>query len=77
MFFYKNVIDTSSDDESGNDSDQLMAAATLTHEHNELQRPGHRGSTRPHKDNVKRNREDGRHRLYKGYIHDISQPFSA
>jgi hypothetical protein len=47
-FFYKNVMDTSSEDDSGHDWD-LLAVATLIHQHNKLQRHVHLGSTRPHR----------------------------
>jgi hypothetical protein len=62
-FFYKNAIDTSSDDESYSDSKLMMAAATLIHEHSERKRHVHKGSTRPRRGNINRHREVDHYRL--------------
>jgi hypothetical protein len=68
-FFYKHVIDTSSDSDSDDGTEILMVAATLIHEHNERQMPRFGGSTRPHMSNLKRDQEGGHVQLYKDYFH--------
>jgi hypothetical protein len=49
-----------------------ISFTTLMHEHNEGQRPRHRGSTRPRKANVKGNWEAGHQRLCRDYFHDTT-----
>jgi TRAP-type uncharacterized transport system substrate-binding protein len=56
-FFYMNVIDTLSNDESDGDSELMKAATTLIHEHSERQRHVHKGLTKAHMGNLKRNRK--------------------
>ncbi|KAK1679354.1 hypothetical protein QYE76_040202 [Lolium multiflorum] len=50
----------------------MIVAATLIHEHIERQRPEHKGSTRPRRGNLKRNRETGHCRLYMDYFHSTN-----
>jgi hypothetical protein len=55
--FDKNVIESSLDEETDDDTKLMMAAALLLHEH--TSRPVYRGSVKGCKPNVKRNRERG------------------
>jgi hypothetical protein len=63
--FYKSVIESSSDEESDDDFELIMATAALIYEQNS--RP--RGSTKPRRANIKRNREKGHYQLYRDYFH--------
>jgi hypothetical protein len=74
-FFYNNIINTASQDESDNDSDLHIAATTLMHEHTEALRPTYKGSMSPRKGNVKHNRKAGHRRIYTNYFHDSSPLF--
>jgi hypothetical protein len=55
QMFYKNIIESSYDEEADDDTELMMAAAMLLHEH--TSRPVFRGSVKGRKLNVKRNRE--------------------
>lgn len=54
----------------------MMAAASIIHEHTKRQRPILRGSTRPHKANIKRNREAHHYKFLKDYFHPTNLIFS-
>ncbi|KAM0862481.1 hypothetical protein ACQ4PT_045246 [Festuca glaucescens] len=66
-FFYKNVIDTLSDEES--DDDLLTAAALLIHEHNVAQILVYRGSVKGRAAALDRKREAGYVQLFGDYFH--------
>jgi hypothetical protein len=55
--FYKNFIESSSDEVADNDTELMIAVEMLLHEH--TLRPVFRGSVKGRKPNVKRNRERG------------------
>jgi hypothetical protein len=73
--FYKNVIESSSDKESDDDSKLMMASAMLLHEHSS--RPLHRRSIKGRKANVKPNHEKGHYQLYRDYFHPTKPMFDA
>jgi hypothetical protein len=73
--FYKNVIKSSSDKEANDDTEMMMVAAMLLHEH--TSRPMYRGSVKGRKANVKRNRERGHYQLYCDYFHPTRPIFDA
>jgi hypothetical protein len=59
--FYKNVIESSSDKETDDDTELMMAVTMLLREH--TSRPVHRGSVKGRAGNVKRNCEKGHYQL--------------
>jgi hypothetical protein len=67
QMFYKNVIESLSDEEADDDTELMMVVAMLLHEH--TSRPVYRGSVMGCKPNVKRNRERGHYQLYRDYFH--------
>jgi hypothetical protein len=73
--FYKNVIESSSDEEANNDTKLMMVAAMLLHEH--TSRSVFRGSVKGCKPNVKRNHERGHYQLYREYFHPTRPIFDA
>jgi hypothetical protein len=73
--FYKNVTESSLDEEADVDTELMMAAAMLLHEH--TSRLVYRSSVKGHKPNVKRNREKGHYQLYRDYFHPTSPIFDA
>jgi hypothetical protein len=73
--FYNNVIESSSDEEANNDTELMMAASMLLHEH--TSRPVYRGSVKGCKANVKPNRERGHYQLYLDYFHPTRTIFDA
>jgi hypothetical protein len=66
QMFYKNVIESSSDEESNDDSELMIAATMLLYEH--TSRPVYRGSFKGRKASVKRNRGKGHYQLYLDYF---------
>ncbi|XP_071677179.1 uncharacterized protein [Lolium perenne] len=66
-FFYKNFIDTSSDDES--EDDFLTEATLLIHEHNVAQIPVYRGSLPGRAPALDRKRESSDELLFHNYFH--------
>jgi hypothetical protein len=73
--FYMDIIESSSDKEADDDTELMMAAAMLLHEH--TSRPAYRGSVKGCKPNVKHNREKGHYQLYRGYFHPTNPIFDA
>jgi hypothetical protein len=73
--FYKNVVESSSDKESDDDSKLMMATAMLLHEH--TSRPVYKGSVKGRKVNVKHNREKVHYQLYRDYFHPTKPNFDA
>jgi hypothetical protein len=73
--FYKIIIESSSDKESDNDTELMMAAAMLLHEHTSW--PVYRGSVKGRKPNVKRNCEKGHYQLYRDYFHPTNPIFDV
>jgi hypothetical protein len=73
--FYKNVIESSSNEEADDDTELMMAATMLLHEH--TSRPVYRGSVKGRKANVKRNRERGHYQLYRDYFHPTRPIFDV
>jgi hypothetical protein len=73
--FYKNVIESSSNEEADDDTELMMAATMLRHEH--TSRPVYRGSVKGRKANVKRNRERGHYQLYHNYFHHTRPIFDV
>lgn len=69
-FFYKNVIDTSSDEEF--DNDLLTAAALLSHEHNVTQIPMYHGSIKGRAAALDRKIEAGHEQLFGDYFHHVA-----
>jgi hypothetical protein len=72
---YTNVIESSSDKESDDDSELMMVATMLLHEH--TSRPVYMGSVMSRKANVKRKCEKGHYQLYRDYFHPIKPIFDA
>jgi hypothetical protein len=67
-FFYKNVIESSSDKESDGETELLLAAASMAHDHFML--PKHRGgSSVKRKANKNRDRVGGHASLMRDYFH--------
>ncbi|KAK1641885.1 hypothetical protein QYE76_059690 [Lolium multiflorum] len=60
----REVVDTSSGEESNETSRLMVAAASLIHEHNDIQMPVYMGSTKGSLANLKRNRVGGHNWLY-------------
>jgi hypothetical protein len=60
----REVVDTSSGEESNETSRLMVAAASLSHEHNDIQMPVYMGSTKRRSANLKRDRVGGHNRLY-------------
>jgi hypothetical protein len=73
--FYKNVIESSSDEKSDDDTELMMDASMLLHEH--TSRPVYRGSVKGRKPNVKCNREKSHYQLYCDYCHLTNPLFDA
>jgi hypothetical protein len=73
--FYKTIIEPSSDEESDDDTELMMAVAMLLHDH--TSRPVYRGSVKGRKANVKRNREKVHYQLYRDYFHPTNPIFDA
>jgi hypothetical protein len=73
--FYKNFIESSSDEVADNDTELMIAVAMLLHEH--TLRPVFRGSVKGRKPNVKRNCERGHYQLYRDYFHPTHPIFDA
>jgi hypothetical protein len=73
--FYKTGVDSLSDEESDDDTELMMAATILIHEH--TSRPVYRGSVKRCKPNVKRIRERGHYQLYRDYFHPTNPLFGA
>jgi hypothetical protein len=74
-FFVKGIPDSSLKDESNASPGLIVASADLIYEHTKTQRPVHRGSTRPRRDNTLRDRDGGNYRLYQDYIHPTKPVF--
>ena len=66
-FFYKNVVESSSDDDSNSDTEMIMA--TVSYMYDDLLRPKRQGSTSKRSANVECQREAGHAQLYKDYFH--------
>jgi hypothetical protein len=75
-FFVKNVLDSSSEEESCASSGLMVAAASLIHELTDMHMPMHRGSKRPRRDNLERDREGGHCRPYRDYFHPTEPVFA-
>jgi hypothetical protein len=73
--FYKNVIESSFDEEADDDTELMMAAAMLLHEH--TSRPVFRGSIKGRKPNVKRKSKRGHYKFYRDYFHPTRPIFDA
>jgi hypothetical protein len=73
--FYKNVIKSSSDEDSDDDFELMMAATMLLHKHSS--RPVHKGSVKGHTANVKRKREKSHYQLYRDYFHPTKPIYDA
>jgi hypothetical protein len=73
--FYNNVIESSSNEEANNDTELMMAASMLLHEH--TLRLVYRGSVKGSKANVKPNHERGHYQLYLDYFHPTRPIFDA
>jgi hypothetical protein len=74
-FFVKDVLDRLSKDEAYASLGLMVAAASLIREHTEIQRPVHRGLTRPRRGNLKRDREGCHYRQYRDYFHPTKPLF--
>jgi hypothetical protein len=72
--FYKNFIDTSSDDEF--EDDYLTEASLLNHEHNVEQIPVYRGSLPERTAALDRKREPDHDMLFYDYFHHIKALFT-
>jgi hypothetical protein len=73
--FYKNVIKSSLDEKSDDDSELMMVASMLLHKHNS--RPLHRGSVKGRKANIKCACENNHYQLYRDYFHPIKPMFDV
>jgi hypothetical protein len=75
-FFYKNVIESSSDKESDGETELLLAAASMAHDHFML--PKHRGgSSVKRKANKNRDRVGGHASLMRDYFHHTNPIYDA
>ena len=69
-FLYNTFIDTS-DESSDDDSDIMLAAATLIHNFNEAALPRHAGSFIGRASALDRDRENGHYQLWKDYFNPV------
>jgi hypothetical protein len=60
----REIVETSSSEESNETSRLMVAVAYLSHEHNDIQMPVYMGSTKRRSANLKRDRVGGHNRLY-------------
>jgi hypothetical protein len=67
-FFYKKFVQTSSDEDSDDDSDVLLAVPSLLHDHNEAMLHQWKGSVPDQAKNLDHNREAGHVQLYNDYF---------
>ena len=75
-YFYKNIIDSSSEEDSDGETEMLFAAASLVHA--QCLMPVKRGgSSKGREANVDREREAGHVRLYKDYFHQTNPVHKA
>ena len=74
-FFYKNYIDTSSNEES-DDDDMITQAALLIHEYNVAQIPVYKGSLPGRAPALDRKRERGHDMLFYDYFHPTKALFT-
>ena len=72
-FFYKNVVESSSDDDSDGDTEMIMTAASFIYD--DMMRPTRRASINQRSANVDRERESGHARIYKDYFHPTDPIF--
>ena len=73
-FFYSHFTDTS-DDSVDDDTDILVAAATLVHNFNETELSKHVGSVVGRAPALNRDRECGHWQLWKDYFHPIKPTY--
>jgi hypothetical protein len=75
QMFYKNFIESSLNEDSDDDSELMMAAAILLHEHSS--KPVHKGSVKGHATNVKCKREKSHYQLYRDYFYPTKPIYDA